>query len=51
MLRRYRSTSDPVAIYMVWHERSQNDPAHRWLRHRIESVALQVADSMTADLA
>ena len=43
--------SDPVAIYMVWHERSQNDPAHRWLRHRIESVALQVADSMTADLA
>ena len=43
--------SDPVAIYMVWHERSQNDPAHRWLRKRIESVALQVAASMTADLS
>ncbi len=30
---------DPVSIYMVWHQRSTNDPAHRWLRTRIESIA------------
>lgn len=30
---------DPVSIYMVWHQRSTNDPAHRWLRARIESIA------------
>ena len=41
--------SDPVAIYMVWHERSQNDPAHKWLRQRIETVALHVASSMDSD--
>lgn len=43
--------SDPVAIHMVWHERSHNDPAHRWLRQRVESVAQQVATSMTASLS
>ncbi|SDX54616.1 DNA-binding transcriptional regulator, LysR family [Ruegeria halocynthiae] len=31
--------SDPVTIYMVWHQRSTNDPAHRWLRRRIETIA------------
>lgn len=30
---------EPVSIYMVWHQRSTNDPAHRWLRSRIEAVA------------
>ncbi|MCA0930140.1 LysR family transcriptional regulator [Ruegeria profundi] len=30
---------EPVAIYMVWHQRSANDPAHRWLRNRIEAIA------------
>ncbi|NOD48998.1 MULTISPECIES: LysR family transcriptional regulator [unclassified Ruegeria] len=29
----------PVSIYMVWHQRSANDPAHRWLRARIEAIA------------
>lgn len=29
----------PVSIYMVWHQRSANDPAHRWLRTRIEEIA------------
>ncbi len=32
---------EPVAIYMVWHERSNADPAHRWLRQRIERLAQQ----------
>ncbi|MEX0308091.1 MAG: LysR family transcriptional regulator [Ruegeria sp.] len=30
---------EPVSIYMVWHQRSTNDPAHRWLRRRIEAIA------------
>lgn len=30
---------DPVSIYMVWHERSNSDPAHRWLRRMIERIA------------
>lgn len=29
---------EPVSIYMVWHQRSTNDPAHRWLRNRIEAI-------------
>ena len=29
----------PVTVYMVWHQRSANDPAHRWLRNRIETIA------------
>jgi DNA-binding transcriptional LysR family regulator len=31
--------SEPVSIFMVWHERSNADPAHRWLRQRIERIA------------
>lgn len=30
---------DPVSIYMVWHQRFGNDPAHRWLRKQIELIA------------
>ena len=30
---------DPVSIYMVWHQRFANDPAHRWLRGRIAAIA------------
>ncbi len=30
---------EPVSIFMVWHQRSTNDPAHRWLRTRIEAIA------------
>ena len=38
--------SDPVAVYMVWHERSNNDPAHIWLRRRVEAIALDVSQQM-----
>lgn len=31
--------SDPVTIYMTWHQRSTNDPAHIWLRDQIEETA------------
>ena len=30
---------DPISIFMVWHQRSTNDPAHKWLRDQVkESV-------------
>ncbi len=31
--------TDPVSIFMVWHQRSTNDPAHRWLRDQIYEIA------------
>mgnify|MGYP001823542783 FL=1 len=31
--------SDPVTIYLTWHQRSTSDPAHIWLRDRIEETA------------
>jgi hypothetical protein len=27
-----------MPMYMVWHMRYQNDPAHRWLRAELEAV-------------
>ncbi|MEX0305007.1 MAG: LysR family transcriptional regulator [Leisingera sp.] len=35
-----------VTIYMVWHERSTNDPAHIWLRNRISEIAAQIPARM-----
>lgn len=32
-----------VDISMIWHERSHADPAHRWLRSEISSVAAELA--------
>jgi DNA-binding transcriptional LysR family regulator len=32
-----------ITIYLVWHERSTNDPAHKWLRDRIAKIANEVA--------
>ncbi|HJP37150.1 MAG: LysR family transcriptional regulator [Gammaproteobacteria bacterium] len=29
----------PLTMYMVWHLRNQQDPAHKWLRERIKNVA------------
>jgi len=40
--------TDPVAIYMVWHERSSNDPAHIWLRQRIDEIAGEVKQEMSS---
>lgn len=28
----------PVTVYMVWHERSTSDPAHRWLRETVRQI-------------
>jgi DNA-binding transcriptional LysR family regulator len=38
--------SDPVTVYLVWHERSNNDPAHRWMRQRI----VEIADAISSEL-
>ena len=34
--------SDPVTVYMTWHQRSTGDPAHIWLRDRIDGIAKNV---------
>jgi DNA-binding transcriptional LysR family regulator len=39
--------SDPLTIYMTWHQRSTSDPAHIWLRKRIEVVAQKVVSAAT----
>lgn len=35
--------TDPAPVYLVWHERSNNDPAHIWLRSRIESISATIS--------
>lgn len=40
--------SETVTIYMVWHERSTNDPSHIWLRHRIQKIADEVSSRIRA---
>ncbi len=30
--------SERVNVFMVWHERSNNDPAHKWLRENVRSI-------------
>jgi DNA-binding transcriptional LysR family regulator len=34
--------SDALTIYLAWHGRGTNDPAHIWLRQRIETIAVEV---------
>lgn len=31
--------AEAVQIFMVWHQRSTNDPAHKWLRAQVREVA------------
>jgi DNA-binding transcriptional LysR family regulator len=33
----------PVEVRAVWHERSDQDPAHAWLRERVEAIARALA--------
>lgn len=32
-----------LPMFMVWHQRYQKDPAHRWIRGQLETVAATVA--------
>ena len=34
--------AEPINVFMVWHERATNDPAHKWLRHQIIAIAAEV---------
>lgn len=36
-----------LPVYMVWHLRHQQDPAHRWLREQLETVARQQSTELT----
>jgi DNA-binding transcriptional LysR family regulator len=38
--------SEPVTVFMVWHDRGTNDPAHIWLRRRIQRIAGEVQEKM-----
>ncbi|MEP2533234.1 LysR family transcriptional regulator [Shimia sp.] len=38
--------SNRVTIYMIWHERSTNDPAHIWLRERVSAITDEVSASL-----
>jgi len=37
---------EKVSLYLVWHERSNNDPAHKWIRRRIEVMAGDISRKM-----
>jgi hypothetical protein len=32
-----------LPMFMVWHQRYQKDPAHRWIRSQLETVAATAA--------
>ncbi|SFL90080.1 LysR family transcriptional regulator [Marinobacter zhejiangensis] len=34
----------PFTLMMLWHQRNQSDPAHRWLRQQLIEVADQLGD-------
>jgi DNA-binding transcriptional LysR family regulator len=40
--------SEAVGVHAIWHERSDADPAHAWIRGRLAELALQVGNPMPA---
>lgn len=34
--------TDPIPIYLVWHERFTDDPAHTWLREMVKAACLNI---------
>jgi DNA-binding transcriptional LysR family regulator len=34
-----------LPMFMVWHQRYQKDPAHRWIRGQLETVAATIAEA------
>lgn len=38
--------SEPVTVYMIWHDRGTNDPSHTWLRHRIQKIAGDIQERL-----
>ena len=37
------NTLAELPMFMVWHQRYQQDPAHRWIRNQLEAAAATVA--------
>jgi DNA-binding transcriptional LysR family regulator len=33
---------EPIDWVMIWHPRTEDDPAHRWLRERVREVAASI---------
>lgn len=40
--------ADPLPIHLVWHERYRTDPAHRWVRRELTTIARGVAAARSA---
>lgn len=40
-----------LPMYMVWHQRHQQDPAHRWLRDQLQAVTIDAIARSTAAAA
>jgi DNA-binding transcriptional LysR family regulator len=34
--------SEIVTVFLVWHERNNNDPAHKWMRRRIMKISVEI---------
>ena len=52
LMHEFASTEVPVPcpslpMYLVWHLRYQNDPAHKWLRQQVESLVSKKTQAMT----
>lgn len=41
-------SAEPLSIFMVWHERSSNDPAHSWLRSRVKQIGNEIDQRRSA---
>ncbi|KPA23643.1 leucine transcriptional activator [Shimia sp. SK013] len=41
-------SSDPMTIYISWHQCSTNDPAHIWLRDKVSTIADEVMRTAAA---
>ena len=37
------NTLAELPMFMVWHQRYQQDPAHRWIRNQLEAAAATAA--------
>ena len=50
VLNRTKSFLSGKGISMVWHEQSSNDPAHLWLRSRVEKIASEIRENNHLEL-
>ncbi|MDX2427859.1 MAG: hypothetical protein QNK22_04140 [Xanthomonadales bacterium] len=36
--------TDPIDLYLVWHRREHDDPAHQWLRQKIIETVRAISE-------